>query len=267
MLVQRSFQPPPVPSLRIARGHVVLPRARHLKARLLQGGDHAGPVLHRPVLDALHQVVPDLVTGIGLALGPGPQLRCLDIGAMPRLLHPRPRRIVRPAPGVLDVAGLDQRPIGLLPARRRDVETLARLQVTPRGEHMHVHAAVGLAVPHRRPGVAIRRQPGPGGLLKLVEHPVDLLVARAVLRSPGDHARRVPVLELERVGHSGHLGRIAAQHRHVVPYLALAVRPAREVVGRRLGRAGAAREELNQHRPRPARAAPSAPARWRPGGR
>ena len=44
---------------------------------------------------------------------------------------------------------------------------------------------------HRRPSVTIRLQPGPGGLLELVEHPVDVLVARLVLRRPGDHARRV----------------------------------------------------------------------------
>ena len=120
---------------------------------------------------------------------------------------------------------------------------------------------------HRRPRVAIRRQPGPGGLLELVEHPVDVLVAWPVLRGPGDHARRVLVLELQRVGHCGHGVRIAAQDRHVLPDLALAVQLAREVVGRGLGRARAVREELNQHRPRPARAAALGRARWRPGGR
>ena len=49
---------------------------------------------------------------------------------------------------------------------------------------------------HRRPRVTIQGQPGPGGLLELVEHPVDVLVAWPVLRRPGDHARRVLVLEL-----------------------------------------------------------------------
>ena len=38
MLVQRSFQPPPVPAVRVPSGHVFLALARHLKARLLQGG-------------------------------------------------------------------------------------------------------------------------------------------------------------------------------------------------------------------------------------
>ena len=184
---------------------------------------------------------------------PRPKLRRIEVGAVPRLLLPRPRRVVRAAPAVLEVAGLDQRAVGLLPARRRDVEALTRLQVAPRGEHMHVHAAVRLAVPHRRPGVAIRRQPGPGGLLELVNRPVDRLVARSVLRGPGDHARRVLVVELQRVGHRRHLVRIAAQHRHLVPLLALAVRLAQQVVGRGLGRPRPARDELNQHRPRPPR--------------
>ena len=54
-------------------------------------------------------------------------------------------RVVRAAPALVEVAGLDQGVVGLLPARRRDVEALASLQVAPRGEHMHVYVAVGRA--------------------------------------------------------------------------------------------------------------------------
>ena len=75
----------------------------------------------KAALDAVHQVGLDHVTGVGLALAGRPQLRRLDVGAMSRLLHRRPRRIVRPAPGVLEVAGFHQRAIRLLPAGRRDV--------------------------------------------------------------------------------------------------------------------------------------------------
>ena len=39
------------------------------------------------------------------------------------------------------------------PARRRDVEASAGLQVAPRGEDMHVSGAVALAVHHGRPEV------------------------------------------------------------------------------------------------------------------
>ena len=261
MLVQRSFQPPPFFGGRVSHGDVVVTLPRHVEARLLEGGDDARPVLHRAVLDALQQVVPDRRARVVLARDPRPQLRRLAVGAVPRLLLPRPRRVVRAAPAPVEVQGLDQGVVGLLPARRRDVEALAGLQVAPRGEHMHMHAAGGRTVLHRRPRVAIRGQPSPGGLLELVEHPVDVLVAWPVLRGPGDHARRVLVVELQRVGHCGHGVRIAAQDSHVLPDLALAVQLARQVVGRGLGRARAVREELNQHRPRLARAA--APGRAR----
>ena len=68
------------------------------------------------------------------------------------------------------------------------------------------------AVLDRCPGVAVRFQSRPGGFLELVHHAADLRIARLVLRCPGDHARRVLVLELKRVGHPGHLVRIAPQH-------------------------------------------------------
>ena len=48
---------------------------------------------------------------------------------MPRLLIPGARRVIRSAPALVEVQGLDQRAIGLLPAGRRDVEALAGLQV------------------------------------------------------------------------------------------------------------------------------------------
>ena len=55
---------------------VVLALARHLEARLPQGGNDIGPVPHRAVLDTLEQVVPDQVAGLGLKPEAGPQPRC-----------------------------------------------------------------------------------------------------------------------------------------------------------------------------------------------
>ena len=72
MLVQRSFQPPPLPTRRVVGGHVVRALARHVEACLLQGIDHAGPVLHRPGLDALQQIVPDRLARVGLMRDPRP---------------------------------------------------------------------------------------------------------------------------------------------------------------------------------------------------
>ena len=51
---------------------------------------------------------------------------------------------------------------------RRDVQAPAGLQVALRGEDVHVDAAALLAVRHRSPRVAVRRESHPGGLLELV---------------------------------------------------------------------------------------------------
>ena len=156
------------------------------------------------MLDTLEQVVADQVTGGGLKREASPQLRGLDVGAVPGLLHPRPRRVIRPAPAVFGVEGVTERVECLLPARRRDVEAPAGLQVAPRGEDMHVNAAVALAVHHGRPGVAVGLEPRPGRLFKGIQNRADLRVGRSVVRCPGNHARRVLVLERQRVGHHSH---------------------------------------------------------------
>ena len=108
------------------------------------------------MLDTLEQVVPDQLSGGGLKREASPQLRGLDVGAVPGLLHPRPRRVIRPAPAVFGVEGVAQRAERLLPARRRDVEAPAGLQVASSGEDMHVNAAAALPMHHCRPGVAVR---------------------------------------------------------------------------------------------------------------
>ena len=135
---------------------VVLALARHLQARLPQGGDDIGPIPYRAVLDTLEQVVADQVAGGGLEREAGAQVRRLDVGAVPGLLHPRPRRVIRPAPALFGVEGVAERVECLLPARRRDVEAPAGLQVASRSKDMHVSAAVALPMHHGRPGVAVR---------------------------------------------------------------------------------------------------------------
>ena len=171
----------------------------------MQGGDGIRPVPYRAVLDTLEQVVADQVVGGGLEREPGPQLRRLDVGAVPGLLHPRPRRVIRPAPAVFGVEGVAERVECLLPTRRRDVEAPAGLQIAARGEDVNLNAAAALAVHHRRPGVAIELEPRPGRLFKGIHDRADLRVGRRVVRCPGNHARGVLVLERQRVGHCGHL--------------------------------------------------------------
>ena len=221
------------------------------------------------MLDALHQVVPDQVAGVGFVFEPGPRLRCLDVGAVSRVLRPGPRRIVRTAPAVLVVERVAQRVEGPLPAGRRDVQAPARLQVALRGQHMRVDAAAALAVQDRRPCVAVRLQSRPRRLLELVEDGFDLLIGRPVVGRPSDHARPVPPLEIERVGHGGHHVWIPAQHLDALARLPGRVPLPEEVASRIPRRAGSARQELNVHRGPVSRSepAPRAPARWRSGGR
>ena len=120
-----------------------------------------------------------------------------------------------------------------------------------------MHTLARFAVLDRCPGVAVRFQPRPGGVLELVHHSADLRIARIVLRCPGDHARRVLVLELKRVGHLGHLVRMAPQHFDFFRVLLLLlvlilagneVFLAGEIVCRRCRRPGSASEKLDHHR-------------------
>ena len=221
------------------------------------------------MLDTLEQVVADQVTGGRFEREAGAQVRRLDVGTVPGLLHPSQRRVIRPAPALLGVEGVTERVECLLPARRRDVEAPAGLQVASRGEDMHVNAAVALAVHHGRPGVAVGLEPRPGRLFKGIQNRADLRVGRSVVRCPGNHARRVLVLERQRVGHHGHLMGIPPEDLHALARLPGRIPRPEEVVGRRPGRARSAGQELNVHRGRGSRRGPTprVPARWRLGGR
>ena len=162
---------------------------RHLQPRLLQRRHHVLAVANLSGFHALLEVGPEQLARVRLDREAGPQLRRVDVRLVrARLQRPRALRIVRAAPAVLVVQCVAQRVEALLPARRRDVQAPARLQVAARGQHVDMDPAVVLAVQHRRPGVAVRIQPGPGRLLELVQRPPDLAGARRVLRCPGDHA-------------------------------------------------------------------------------
>ena len=166
------------------------------------------------------------------------------------MLHPGPGRIVRASPAVFVIEGVPKRTEGLLPARRGDVQTAAGLQVAPRGEDMDVSASALLAVQHDRPCVAVGLQPRPSRLLELVKNGFDLFVGGMVVGCPRDHAGRVPVLELQRVGEGGHVVRISPQNLDAFARLPSRVPLPEEVFGRAPRRSGPVGEEPNQH-PRP----------------
>ena len=255
--IQFSFQPPTVPGLRVQRGEIVLALARHFEARLPQCRDDLVAVAHHAVLDALEQVVPEQVAGGGFQLEPGPQLCRIDVGAVAGLLHSGPGRIVGTAPAVLMVEGVPERIERLPPSRRRDVETAAGLKVAAGRKDMDMGAAALLAVQHGRPCVSVGFQPRPGRLLEGVQYRLDLLVGGLVVRRPGDHAGRVPVLEVERVGHRGHHLRVPPQHLDALARLPGRVLLPEEVLGRSPRRPSPVRQKLNVHRRPGSRSGPA----------
>ena len=180
----------------------------------------------------------------------GSRLGFLDIGPVSGAFGPRPFSILGPAPAVLLIEHVLQCDVLVLPIRRRDIEAATGGQVAARGNHVDVDAASRIAVLHGCPGVAVRRHPRPSELFKLVNRSLDLLVGGLVLRSPGNHPRRVLVLEIKGVGNIGDLLGIAPQHLNVLPLLPLPVHRLGEVVGRGRGRPAAMIHKSNQH-PRP----------------
>ena len=182
----------------------MLPLARHLQARPLQGGNHRGAIRDGPRFDALAQIVGNQPPGVFLCLQPGPKLRGLDVGPMAGLHVPRPLEIVRTAPAVLVVLPVPQRVKRLLPSGSRDIQALAGLKIAARRQDMHVDTPTRFAVLDRCPGVAVRFEARPGGFLELVHHAADLRIARVVLRCPADDGslpgytlrrlKRVPII-------------------------------------------------------------------------
>ena len=153
----------------MGHGQVVLALAWHLVAGLLERGDHAGAVMDEPCGDPLAEIAVDGVPvgGVGRETArPG------AAGAV---------RVVRPRPSAFVVHRPLKKAVGPLPARRSDVVALARLKLHAGGQDMDVRAAVIVPVEHRRPGVAVRFETGPGHVLELVERLLDLLVCRVIL--------------------------------------------------------------------------------------
>ena len=149
---------------------------------------------------------------------------------------------------MLAVEGVAERIERLPPAGRGNVEAAAGLKVAPGREDVDVGASALLAVKHGRPCVAVGLQPRPGRLLELVEDGFDLFIGGAVVRRPGDHAGRVPVLELQRIGDRGHHVGVPPQDFDALARLPGRVLLPEEVLGRSPRRPGPVRQKLNVHR-------------------
>lgn len=221
----------------MGHGQVVLALARHLVAGLLERGDDAGAVVNEARGDPLAEVVVDgvAVGGVGReAARPG---------------GPGAVRVVRSRPAVFVVQRPLEQAIGPLPAGRGDVVALTGFEFHAGGQDVHVRSAVVVAVKHRRPGVAVRLETGPGHVLELVERLLDLPVGRVILGRPGDDGAAVPVLKVEGVGDLGDLMRVAAQHRDLRPLLAGVIAVGEEIVRRGRRAALAVLGERDQHGP------------------
>ena len=103
-----------------------------------------------------------------------------------------------------------------------------------------------LVVPDGGPGIAVEFQSGPGQTLKVVQHFVNLLGSRIVVRRPGNDAGSQPVFEVQGVGNLAHAKRVAAQHFNVFSRPALVILVVLEVVGSGPARS-AGLVEFNHH--------------------
>ncbi len=157
-----------------------------------------------------------------------------------------PRRVIRPGPAVSDVEHIAQRVEVPLPAWGCDVQRLPGLQVHPGGHDVHVDTAGCFIVPDRGPGSALRVHPGPGQAFEVVQHCIDLLRGRAILRRPGNHAGREAVFEVKGVGNLADAERVPAQHRNMFTHSASVVFIVLKVVGR-VGAYPAGLVKLNHH--------------------
>ena len=267
-LVQRPLQSQPVSRLRPEDGHVVPALAGNFEAEVLERRHHPAAVLHRAGDHEPHQMLPDHRPPVRLYLPPRPQrLRVQVRQVRRRPVRSRPSRVVRTGPAALAVERVTERIEELLPAGWGDVQAPPCREIDARRQDVHVHPAVMVAVQHRRPDVAVSVEARPSRLLELVEHPFDLGAGRGVLQRPGDHARRVQVLEGEAVSDPGNLAWIPAQDLDRRALRARRVQLGEEVDRGRGRRACPPGQELEVHqtggregvRPRSAR---SIAARW-----
>ena len=111
---------------------------------------------------------------------------------------------------------------------------------------MNVNPALLAIVPYCGPGIPIRIKTRPGQALELVQHLVNLLRRRIILRRPGNDTGRQPVLEVQGIGNLAHPERIAAQHRNTRTLPVLVIGFVLQILGCTAART-AGPVELNHH--------------------
>ncbi|WP_416046598.1 hypothetical protein [Phaeobacter inhibens] len=194
-----SFQPPAFAGVRVAGGDVGLAGARQVEACVDEGVDHGRAV------DDQAEVNLVLYPGVQFfaALGAGRGL--YGVTNLLRALHAH-----RVGPTVTLVHHVAQAVIGVLVARWRDVEALARRQLQARRAEVKLDPAfVAMADPEHL--ILLRVQPREGQPLEMV-HDLGLLVlGRGVTVRKADHARAVGPLVATGVDQGLGALRVAAQ--------------------------------------------------------
>ena len=189
----------------------------------LQALDYVIPVVDESQIDLLIQVVSDVCFRVGGGRQSVLETVRIDQRLVSGLAFPCPGRVVRPRPVVFQVVIITPGVEVLLPPWWRDVERFPRFQINPGCQDVDMDATLGFIVSDRRPGIPIRLKAGPCQMLEVVQDVVDFFPGWLVLRRPGNHRGRVPMLEVQRVGNRAHEFWVAAQHFNAGSFPALVV--------------------------------------------
>lgn len=158
-----------------------------------------------------------------------------------------PVRVVRPGPAILVVQRIAQRSVERRPARRRDVQRLARRKLHARRHEMEFDpAAVRVRVPDPETIVLVRFEAGEGHALEFIHDLFLIGGAWVVFARKRDHATRIAPLPIDAVDQLARLIGIAAQDLGRLMFPAFG---ARHVIDRTGSITAAMREELDQHGP------------------
>ena len=178
----------------------------------LQALNYVIPVVDETQIDLLIQVVSDVGFRVGGDRQSVLEPVSINQGLVPGLAFPCPGRVVRPRPVVFQVVIITPGVEVLLPTWWCDVQRFPRFQIDPGRQDVDVDTAPGFVVPDRRPGIPIRLKAGPGQTLEVVQDVIHFFPGWLVLRRPGNHCGRVPMLEVQGVGNRANEFWVAAQH-------------------------------------------------------
>ena len=221
LLVDAAPEPQALVGVGIAHRHVVLACPRDLQPGLGQRIDQADTVMHRPPLDQPHHIAVDgLLALFQVESVLRPRRRQLEGH------FPRPRRIIRARPAMLQVQCVPQGGKAPLPAGRRDVERPPGGQLHARGHEVQLHPpTLGVLVPHPGDVELIDIEAGEGKGFEGVHRGLLLDHSGRILGREGQHSVRVGPLPPDAVDQLLRPHQIAAYHlrRAMLPALALRI--------------------------------------------